>query len=845
MSELIRTLFAGIQPDEQIYVAWKDAGTLPAAYTLDDWKGLTWNTTLLDDAPAVEEFVNQHPGCDVYYGIAHRGRGDRNALTRVTALWAEVDAKDFGGKISRARQAAEAFPAPPSFLVESGHGYHCYWLLSGPVTPDYAQEVMKKLCDLLGADHVHHPKAVLRVPGTANHKEADHPLPVTEVWGYPDRTYPARDLDALCGLSDRTRRMVVTGKLYGRKSRSEVDWHVLGELQDLGVSEPTIRTIYALQPVGAKVREEGDHYFLTTLEKASQHRPRGASAVSVMDDGYLVATNQGKIRISTFVFEPHKLLISADGSGEDAFLGTMTAGGVVTPDVVMPKSAFATTNALLRFLPKMEWQWLGTDQHVKQLLLHLHEAWAGGTRESAIGTQAIGRHAEYWVTRQGCLTEDALIPADQAPYVHVDMAASRTRETHTVPCTAYPLPPEGEYATLIQALGRVLPRLNRTHIILPALGWFLACPLKPLLLEGDVRFPHLNVFGTTGSGKTTLLKEVLFPLLGVVDSRPWTPNTTMFILRALLGSANAFPVHFGEYRSATLYNTRNDFLRVVLQSYDVGMDARGRADLSAECYPLLAPVIIDGEDAVGDPAFQQRAIVLNPHPADIQEGEPAFRAFQELQGLPLGDFAGRYIQRTLQETPASTLVRFHRALVRTEGEYPGVLPDRVRRNMAVVLVGLELFNEHLEHYGAAPVDPTGVFTDMIQETLSLFPAGTPRVAVDDFIEELVNALAQGRRTNFLTVYDATPNLLWVHMTSAHAWWERERRSRGRVTLEIPALRAQLRERHEYIVQEQVVETGAYGRLACFGVRVASAHDYGLNIPDRLDAQKFVINGVVL
>jgi AcrR family transcriptional regulator len=343
-----------------------------------------------------------------------------------------------------------------------------------------------------------------------------------------------------------------------------------------------------------------------------------------------------------------------------------------------------------------------------------------------------------------------------------------------------------------------------------------------------------------------LLKEVLFKLLGVVDPHPWTPNTTMFILRALLGGSNAIPVHFGEYRTATLHTMRNDFLRVVLQAYDVGVDARGRADLSTESYELLAPIIIDGEDAVGDPAFTQRAIVLNPHPADIAKGTPQEQAFQDLRGVPLGDFAGRYIQRTLAETPDSVGQRFLRALERTMREYPGVLPDRVRRNISVVLVGLEIFNEHVSYYGGSPVDPTGVFQVMIEDTLGLFPTGAPRVAVDDFVEEVVNALAyNGQRPHFLTCYDAAANILWLHLSSAHRWWERERRSRGRATLEVPALRAQMRERYEYVIQEQVVNTGTYGRLPCFGIRVANAHDYGLSIPDRLDTQQFIVNGAII
>jgi len=849
---LLDVLFADLPADQQIYVAWKTADR-SAPYTMDEWRALAWNTSLHGSLDDVNAFVDAHPYSDIYYGVVPRKNNDRNSLAPVLTLWVDIDAKEFGGDLDRARAAYEAFPARPSGVVKSGHGFHVYWLLLNAVSADTAQRVMKALVAFHGADDLHHPKSVLRVPGTYNWKVYDDPVSVSEVYVDDALRYEASDLEALCNVSAQTRVMITKGVLPRKTrrrpnpTRSERDWHVLRELLDVGVSEAGIRTIFDYQPVGDKYRAEGEHYLTHTLNNLRGQNTGGNKGLGIQDadDGYYVNTQAGRVRLSTFTFDPQRVVVNTDGAGEDALLGTIHTEDGSTPDILLPKSAFATSQAFMRYLPRIEWQWLGSDQHTKALLLHLTQQVRSEDTETVYGTSVIGRHGEYWVTREGTLGREKFYSPADAPIIYVDPAVTKMHETEIVPALRYGFPDEDRYRRLVCTIADLLPKINREEVILPALGWFAACPIKPLCEDLDIRFPHLNVFGMKGAGKTSMLYHVLMPLLGMYKPRAWTPNTTTFILRTLFSCTNAIPVHFGEFRSATLGNTRNDFMRVVLQAYEWGRDARGRADLTTEDFKLDAPVVIDGEDAVADPAFKERSIVVGMRMEDVMEHQPANEAYQALTLLPLHDFAGEYIRYTLSVDLDDLRERHQRALQKAREMWESPLPDRPRNNMAVVLLGLELFNEHLEAWGAKPIRiPRTIFDPMLENVLALRPDGTPRALVDRFVEDVINAVASQslRSGRFIYAYEPRSKTLWVHLSSALNWWERERRSRGKVTLDAPAIRAQLSERSDYTVREQIKDTGNFGTVMCVGFRVDRCHEVGLEVPDDIPATGVLVGG---
>jgi hypothetical protein len=95
-----------------------------------------------------------------------------------TVLWADIDAKAMadGGK-EEAWYRLSGFTPSPSIIVDSGNGYHGYWLLNTTVAWRQAEAIMRAIAEEIGADRVYDAPRILRIPGTFNHK-SDPPTPV-------------------------------------------------------------------------------------------------------------------------------------------------------------------------------------------------------------------------------------------------------------------------------------------------------------------------------------------------------------------------------------------------------------------------------------------------------------------------------------------------------------------------------------------------------------------------------------------------------------------------------------------------------------------------------------------
>jgi hypothetical protein len=139
------------------------------------------------------------------------GRGKKKEDVRdIVCVWADVDGKDFedGGKETALRNV-KAFPIPPSIIVDSGHGYHCYWVLEKPLVglDDEKmfsfKQILSGVVKALGADRqkVDH-VCCLRLPGTTNTKDEEAPVPC-QIHSLTDKTY---SVDEFLRFRDETYR---------------------------------------------------------------------------------------------------------------------------------------------------------------------------------------------------------------------------------------------------------------------------------------------------------------------------------------------------------------------------------------------------------------------------------------------------------------------------------------------------------------------------------------------------------------------------------------------------------------------------------------------------------------
>jgi hypothetical protein len=355
------------------------------------------------------------------------------------------------------------------------------------------------------------------------------------------------------------------------------------------------------------------------------------------------------------------------------------------------------------------------------------------------------------------------------------------------------------------------------------IGWYGASILKPWLEEHHYRFPILNVAGTKGSGKTTLIQRVFLPLLGQVNPKTYDAGTTRFVTLALLGSSNAVPIAFSEFR----YELVERLLRSVLLAYDTGHDPRGRGDQTTVDYPLSAPFSVDGEDLIEDPAARERLVVAHLHPNAIAEGSTGYKAFQALRETMPDHFGGYYIKKVLELEPEwQQILDDARAAVFSE--YPAKLPDRVRANHVVAYFGMMLWCR----VTGTELPSPHVLEESISSVFNI-KSGRAATLADSMVEDIVNAIAQGSG-NFNVVLRDEDNTFWFQLAPAHSWWVSSRRRQGRGALERDAIRAQLKEA-PYSVPPQVLNDAWM-----YGISLQQASDAGLDVPIKIPDRIFVM-----
>jgi hypothetical protein len=191
--QFIEALFSRYFTDHDGYVELRIIGET----TVSKWlpKG-EMSETDWDD---VMRFNRTHP---VFVGVNPRPLSKEKKekdFQSIICLWADVDGKDFARGKDEALGAIYEFPIPPNIIVDSGHGYHLYWLLEKPISVVDEQDrltfkqVLSGVIKKLGADKSKIPVcSLLRFPGTYNIKD-DLPQECRLLLMEPDLRYKLED----------------------------------------------------------------------------------------------------------------------------------------------------------------------------------------------------------------------------------------------------------------------------------------------------------------------------------------------------------------------------------------------------------------------------------------------------------------------------------------------------------------------------------------------------------------------------------------------------------------------------------------------------------------------------
>lgn len=127
------------------------------------------------DVADLTPFIEQHNGKrGVYFCVnplktQKSSKANKGDILEMAFLHTDLDpAGDREAGRGRIRQAIDASPLQPTFVVDSGNGYGLFWRLKAPVTQAIGEDLNKRLAQALGGDSCHNCDRLMRMPGTLN-----------------------------------------------------------------------------------------------------------------------------------------------------------------------------------------------------------------------------------------------------------------------------------------------------------------------------------------------------------------------------------------------------------------------------------------------------------------------------------------------------------------------------------------------------------------------------------------------------------------------------------------------------------------------------------------------------
>ncbi len=247
-------------------------------------------------------------GFNIFYSpnTRIREKGKAEDVEGYDRVWADVDFKDVPEEDARALVDKISGSAPPTLVINTGHGLHCVFFLSERADSADGRAMCLALSNFFNSDHVQDASRVLRLPTTKNMKREPYDDCVVEsyneeavytaesfrsffeeFWPEPKKekvgtllpeptiTEMPKSLDGL-GVSKKMQSLIENGwkgvkETY--RSRSEADMAVLTAMVRSGCSESVIEEVFDKFPIGDKHREEkkkgNSGYLKRSMEKAS------------------------------------------------------------------------------------------------------------------------------------------------------------------------------------------------------------------------------------------------------------------------------------------------------------------------------------------------------------------------------------------------------------------------------------------------------------------------------------------------------------------------------------------------------------------------------------------------
>lgn len=748
---------------------------------------------------------------DMYFGPAlHKEPdGHKESVTGACVCWVDYDGD------------TPATPLiPPTAVVASGgpHRAHFYWALDRVVGPGELEDLNKILmAHLRQKGNEWDAARVLRVPGTINTKY-DPPKRVKLIALQPSKVYSPEVLMKVKAVPP------AAIQVDPQKSRSERDYRLVRLLLHWGIPEDIVRD--SLRMVSTKAREEPEHYIDQTLKSARDSKDVPIEViVDAVQKGARTSQEKAPSRaLASFYVEPVGRLRSPDGQDQGIALRVIDETGPLG-EFGATQRDFDGRRAIHQWLERNNLKsltWHGRESDA----LDLYRACVQACPEEVIlqvkagGRHQLGDARVFIYGPRDAITHppDAGVPILWTP--------------NTIPSISINLGTGPFLSETISDLMTTVLECNTPDVVLPALGWAMGVPLKPVFAEVGARYPILMVYGAKGSGKSTFLEEVLFPLLGLSDAS--TPNkvsalgagVSRFALLSAMALYNAVPLWIGDFRSS-LPNAE-DLAQELRLGYDGHTEQRGRQDLTVSTWELCRPVVVDGEALFSDAATRDRCVPVRMIQSRVAPGSDYRKAYLKLRDLPRDlfyVFAREFLQYSLGLSPQDILNDFRES----ERQFAEYLPfSRAARNVAVVWTGVKVLRNFLEER-KCPVPGLGAGVEPFLKSMEniYLPVLGTRTPAELFVEIVAalyfQAVPWARKFCF---YDPEEDILWVQVISAHHWVGHYRRQEiPHVDMLVPILEERI---GVYLIEPRQVHERGGGIY--WGIDVQKCQELGLNVP---------------
>lgn len=424
-------------------------------------------------------------------------------------------------------------------------------------------------------------------------------------------------------------------------------------------------------------------------------RDRERQTVVYESEGVYVRETRGKnasrVPITSFAIKL-KERVSVNGR-EASRVDFVTPAGKIFRDIVIERDDWNSKAKFMRTFPSIDLQFEGYDQDVQRILGVV--ASVEGVPERK-GTQQLGYHEDVWVVQDGAINADGWTSDPPRSYVPIGGQGPAVEERF-----GYRKLDDAAYRQLVQGVARNLPRCNTPKVMIPLIGWFMACPYKVLIRKRLGHFSLLNAWGSMGSGKTSILEQ-MSRLSGWEGGELFSCTETEFAMLRKLSLTTSIPIALDEYKPHDIQDRDlNKLHRYLRRVYGGDVESRGRPDLSVQSFPLSSPVCVAGEVPFSQPALLDRTIPVRMSRDSLRgpDADTYGQAFDNLRQLPLEGFMPQYIPAVYQDGLGAE----YEVADDMADAFTGTrkISTRVRDSITIALFGYLRFCTHCEQWGTA------------------------------------------------------------------------------------------------------------------------------------------------